>query len=78
MEQTAEQIMKEALEAIAKPIVYLQKEAEKEGGQLNGMEAIALSNNANWLSSIASRALFEIANIQKQVPDKQDEEHGKI
>jgi len=60
MEQTTEQIMKEALWSIANPIAYLQQEAEKEGGKLDGAGAIYLSNNANWLQGIARKALEKI------------------
>jgi len=49
--------LREALEKIAHPIKYLRDVAEKEGNQLNGQYTIQLSNDANWLKSIATEAL---------------------
>jgi len=47
----------EALEKIANPLKHLQYEAMQKGEQLNGVMAIQLSNDANWLKSIATTAL---------------------
>lgn len=52
----------DALEKIANPIKYIRQEAEKEGGALNGVMAIQISNDANYLKGIAQAAL---TNYQK-------------
>lgn len=57
MEQSTEEIMRTALWQIANPIAHLQQEAEKEGGKLDGMGAISLAKDANWLQGIARKAL---------------------
>lgn len=49
--------MRTALWQIANPIAHLQQEAEKEGGKLDGMGAISLAKDANWLQGIARKAL---------------------
>lgn len=75
IQYSKEEIMRQALEKIANPIAYLQQEAKDQGGQLDGMGAIALANNANWLSSIAARALHEISEMeaqQKKLSDIED------
>lgn len=77
IEYTAEYLMKEALQKIANPIAYLQQEAKEQGAQLDGMGAIALANNANWLSSVAARALLEIGDIQAQQKILNDKEPQK-
>lgn len=46
-----------ALEIISDPIAYLKNEAEKDGGKLNGGMALMIANDANWLSSVAKKAL---------------------
>lgn len=51
----------EALEEIAEPIPFMRKRAEAEGGKLNGQMAVALSDDANFLKSIARAALKETA-----------------
>lgn len=48
---------KKALEKIANPLKYLQDEAERDGCKLNGVMAAQLCNDANWLKSIATKAL---------------------
>jgi hypothetical protein len=50
---------REALEKIANPISYLQREAKESGYILNGQKAYELSNDANWLKNIAIEALKE-------------------
>jgi len=60
------QALVDALEKISKPIAYLQNEAEKQGCKLDGVGAIQLSNNANWLSSIANQALADYHEAQKE------------
>lgn len=52
-----EEKYREALEKIAYPITHLQKEAAKEGCKLDGVAAVSLAKDSNWLSSIAKKAL---------------------
>lgn len=47
----------EALERIANPIEFMQREAKKNGDELNGRAAILLSNDAQYLKDIAKNAL---------------------
>src|ERR1035441_1962054 len=49
--------MLQALEEIAEPIPFMRKRAEAEGGKLNGQMAVILSDDANFLKSIARAAL---------------------
>lgn len=49
-----------ALKKIARPIDYLQDEATKAGGKLDGRMAMQLANDADWLKSIAKSALIEL------------------
>jgi len=49
--------MEAALNQIISPILYLQKEAEKEGCKLDGAYAYQLANNAEYLKGIAREAL---------------------
>jgi hypothetical protein len=49
--------LKEALTNIKDPIQYLRKEAEKEGGVLDGHFAVLLSKDESFLKSIAAKAL---------------------
>lgn len=46
-----------ALEKIENPILFLQKEAKSQGASLNGLMAVALSKDCEWLKSIASEAI---------------------
>lgn len=48
--------MKEALEKIAYPIEHLQKNL-KEGEKLDGVHAVALSNDVEYLKFTAKKAL---------------------
>lgn len=48
---------KSALNKIVNPIHYLQEEAKKQDASLNGMMAIQLSRDHEWLRSIALKAL---------------------
>lgn len=50
---------KEALERISNPIRYLQQEADITGAKLDGVMAIKLSEDANWLQKLASAALTQ-------------------
>jgi hypothetical protein len=61
-----------ALDHIAHTIDYLRKEAEKEGGRLNRMVALELSQNANYLKEMAERALCELPK-----PYQPKKEEGK-
>ena len=47
----------QALEEISNPIPFMRKRAEQEGGKLNGQMAVALSDDANFLKSIAREAI---------------------
>lgn len=49
----------EALNRIKSPISFMQKEL-KEGEHLNGVYAVQLARDANYLQSIAKKALTEI------------------
>lgn len=49
--------LREELDKIANPITYFQKEAQAQGGVLNGGMAALLANDANWLRSVAKEAL---------------------
>ena len=49
--------MREALEKIAHPIPWLQKDAENKGYVLNGSAAVYLAKDANWLKDTAKQAL---------------------
>lgn len=53
--------MEEALEAIIHPIRHLQKEAEREGHKLDGMMAVVLAKDTEFLKSIARQALSATA-----------------
>lgn len=50
----------DALKKIASPITYLQQEAKNKGASIDGMAAIALSNDAAWLRQTAESALKNI------------------
>jgi len=52
-------VLLDALEIISKPIVYFQNKAKEEGCQLDGVAAIQLSKDGNWLSGIATQALAD-------------------
>jgi hypothetical protein len=49
-------VLEDALNKIAYPIKYLQSNL-KEGEQLNGVMALELADNSNWLKEIAREAL---------------------
>lgn len=50
----------EALREIASPIEYMQKRAEQDGAMIDGQMAVRLSNDADYLKSIAAKALSAI------------------
>ena len=50
---------KEALEKIAQPLKYLQKEADINNVVLDGNIAIRLANDQHWLRNIAIKTLKE-------------------
>lgn len=52
-------VLKEALEKIDNPIEYLQRKAKEEGYELDGLNAVQLSNSAHWLKQIAHEALAQ-------------------
>lgn len=49
--------LKYALRTIAHPIKFLQENADKVGGVLNGSVAMQISNDAGWLRNVALAAL---------------------
>lgn len=55
----------EALKRIANPIEFMQREAKKNGDELNGRAAILLSNDAQYLKDIAKNALTEFKTNQE-------------
>lgn len=54
-----ERELREALEEIAEPVPFMRKRAEAEGSKLNGQMAVALSDDSQFLKSIARAALAE-------------------
>ena len=62
----------EALEKIANPIKYLREDAEKQGAVLNGVAAIALAKDGDWLSEIAKKAIAEWQSNQPTVEPYQE------
>ena len=67
MKTLQEQIIakqQEALNKIANPVGWMQNDAEKRGLRLDGMWAIKIAENPNWLREIAETALKEIAAIE--------------
>jgi hypothetical protein len=50
-------VLVESLEKIINPILFLRKEAEAEGGTLDGRMAIQLADDTHWLRDIAEKAL---------------------
>ena len=56
MKATQTEKLLAALEKIANPISYFQKEL-KEGERLEGAIVLALSNDANWLKEVAREAI---------------------
>ena len=59
---TKEETFRQALEAIANPLIHLQRKADESGARLNGMGALALCNDPNYLRGIARKALEEAAS----------------
>ena len=51
----------EALEQVAYPLECMKAKADREGAQLNGQAALALSDDANYLKEIARKV---IANLE--------------
>lgn len=49
--------LKEALEKIQNPVLYLQKQAEASGAKIDGLMAVALSKDCEWLKNIAYETL---------------------
>jgi hypothetical protein len=46
-----------ALEKIQNPVLYLQKQAQSQGASFDGLMAVALSKDCEWLKSIAYEAI---------------------
>jgi len=57
-------ILKRALDNIINPISFMAKEAEKSGWAMEPIYAMAVSNDANYLKGIASKALKEIGEVK--------------
>jgi regulator of replication initiation timing len=57
--------LREALERIAFPMRWFQKEAEKNGAKFNGAVALAFSDDANYLKTIAQNALATPAPAER-------------
>lgn len=53
----SEEKLREALDRIARPIYWMQKEAEENGSKINGRMALEISNDPEYLKSIARTAL---------------------
>lgn len=53
---TKEEILLDAIENIANPIAYMQRELE-EGYELNATAAIQMADDANYLKEIARKTL---------------------
>lgn len=49
--------LRAALKDIVDPVLKMQREAEKDGCNLNGAMAVMLSENAGYLKEIARKAL---------------------
>lgn len=49
--------LKEGLEKIQNPVLYLQKQAEASGAKMDGLMAVALSKDCEWLKNIAYETL---------------------
>lgn len=60
--------LREALIEIAEPVSFMRKRAEADGHKLNGRMAVSLSDDANFLKSIAREALGE----SRGTPTKED------
>lgn len=75
MEYSKEYIMKEALEEIVNPIWFMQDRAEKEGNKIDGMYAITLDKDPNYLKGIAKKALDKISEMEKIEKEKTDKEN---
>lgn len=74
MEYSTEYILREAIENIANPIEYLRKEAEKEGGKLDGMYAVYMAKDGNWLQEMARKALVKVQEIETKRKETADKE----
>jgi len=57
---------KEALNKIYNPIGWMQNDAEKRGLRLDGMWAIKLAEDPNYLRKIANTALFELSTLEQE------------
>jgi len=70
---------KEALKKISNPVGWMQNDAEKRGLRFDGMWAIKIAENPNWLREIATNCLSEIAALEKQIKEQESKEiqYGK-
>src|ERR1051325_2167245 len=67
--QTKCERYEKALKNITKPIAYLQRKAETEGGGLDGHYAQQLANSAPFLQSIANEALSAGEGQKQELPE---------
>lgn len=54
--------MREALDRIARPVWWMQEDQKRKTGSINGIngqQAVALSNNADYLKNVATEALTQ-------------------
>lgn len=63
--------LEEALESIADPIAYMRKAAKASGSTLNGMIAMQMANDANWLKEVARIALSDRASPVERQRDEE-------
>ena len=57
--------LEKALESIANPVAYLQKEAERDGYRLNS-SALAIASDAEFLKELARAALLQEPTNERQ------------
>jgi hypothetical protein len=63
---------REALSKIAFPLKYLKDKADKEGATLNGMMALQICQDANWLKQIAEDCLMETDELEAKMKEVTD------
>ncbi|MFA5195583.1 MAG: hypothetical protein WC401_07275 [Bacteroidales bacterium] len=65
---------REALRKIAFPLKYLKDKADKEGAIFNGMMALQICQDANWLKQIAKDCLMETGELEAKMKEITDED----
>ena len=63
---------REALSKIAFPLKYLKDKADKEDATLNGMMALQICQDANWLKQIAEDCLMETDELEAKMKEVTD------